>query len=365
MHVRNPRQPQSKFVFLFNWRTVNYCKSYRYLGATLDEFLNFNKTAEVQAESAGRALGLLITKTIKNGGLPFSIYTMLFDCTVCSVSDYGAEIWGFESRDAISKIHLRAARCFLGLPKHATSAGVLAEINWPEPVYRAQVRMVRQYFRIVKMGNSRLTKKVHLWDKNFSEQHNVQTWSSEIQDILLTHNLENYFDPDLNFCGQSVIVKLKESMSVKQNVDLQNVCQEKPKLRTFITFKEFGLTPCYITMPMPFLKRKFLALSRLSNLAIRLETGRYERPRLEEHLRLCKACNDGISVENEFHVYFKCGLYENLRQNWISTLNVPVNFQDLPAAERFNLIFNKPENVKATAQYIIDAFNKRSKAVNV
>ena len=41
------------------------------ISATLDEFLNFNKTAEVQAESAGRALGLLITKTIKKCRLAF------------------------------------------------------------------------------------------------------------------------------------------------------------------------------------------------------------------------------------------------------------------------------------------------------
>ena len=97
---------------------------------------------------------------------------MLFECTACSVSDYGAEIWGFESRDAISKIHLRVARCFLGFPKHATSAGV-AEINWPEAVYKGQVRMVGQYFRIVKMNYSRLTKKMYSRDIAFSEQHNV------------------------------------------------------------------------------------------------------------------------------------------------------------------------------------------------
>ena len=171
------------------------------ISATLDEFLNFNKTAEVQAESAGRALGLLITKTIKNVGLPFSIYSMLFDCTVCSVSDYGAEIWEFESRDAILKVHLRAARCFQGLPRHATSAGVLAEINWPKPVYRGQVRMVRQFFRIVKMNDSRLTYKIYSWDIAFSEPHNVQTWSSEVRDILLSHNLANNFDPGMNFCS--------------------------------------------------------------------------------------------------------------------------------------------------------------------
>ena len=65
----------------------------------------------------------------------------------------------------------------------------------------------------------------------------------------------------MNFCGQSVIVKLKESMPVKQNVEWQ---KEKEKLCTFITFKEFGLTPSYITMPMPFFKAQifgtFLAL---------------------------------------------------------------------------------------------------------
>ena len=54
-----------------------------------------------------------------------------------------------------------------------------------------------------------------------------------------------------------------------------------------------------------------------------------------------------------------------MRRSWISTLIVPENFFELQAAEKFKLIFNKPENVKVTAQYILDAFNKRSKIVNV
>ena len=51
---------------------------------------------------------------------------------------------------------------------------------------------------IVKMNDSRLTKKIYSWDIAFSEQHNVQTWASEIRDILLSHNLANYFDPGMN-----------------------------------------------------------------------------------------------------------------------------------------------------------------------
>ena len=86
----------------------------------------------------------------------------LFESAVCAVSDYGLEIWGFKSKEPINKIQLRAARCFLGLPKHTTSAGVFANISWPELVYRAQLRMVWQYFRILKMHDTRLTKKIYL-----------------------------------------------------------------------------------------------------------------------------------------------------------------------------------------------------------
>ena len=86
---------KASLCFLFNKRTVDYCKTYKYLGTTLDEFFNFDRTAEAQAEAAGQALGAVITKTINNGGLPFKIYTM----------------------------HVRAARCFLGLHKSAAKLG--------------------------------------------------------------------------------------------------------------------------------------------------------------------------------------------------------------------------------------------------
>ena len=110
-------------------------------------------------------------------------------------------------------------------------------------------------------------------------------------------------------------------------------------MRTFIT-RVWVNTQLY-NNAYAILKRTFSALSRLSNLAIRLETGRYERPRLEEHQRLCKACRDGISVENEIHIYFPCGLHDDLRRLWINTLNMPANFHELPANEKFKLIISQ------------------------
>ena len=64
LHVRKKAKPQSKFIFLFDMKPVPYCTSYKYLGVNINEHLDFKFTVEKHAESAGRALGSIITKMI-------------------------------------------------------------------------------------------------------------------------------------------------------------------------------------------------------------------------------------------------------------------------------------------------------------
>ena len=47
----------------------------------------------------------------------------------------------------------------------------------------------------------------------------------------------------------------------------------------------------------------------------------------------------------------------------MSRANIPENFYHLSLAERLKIVFNEPENVKITAQFIIDAYNVRSKII--
>ena len=114
---------------------------------------------------------------------------------------------------------------------------------------------------------------------------------------------------------------------------------------------------------MPFICRKYLALTRLSNLSIRIETGRFERPRIDENLRIFQACNDGTSVENGNHVIFQCSVYSDLRTIWLSKIKVPEDFSELLSADKLKIVLNSPDNVKVTAQFILDACNLRSKIV--
>ena len=126
-------------------------------------------------------------------------------------------------------------------------------------------------------------------------------------------------------------------------------------------FKEFGSVPSYILKPM--FCRKYLALTRLSNLAIRIETGRFERPKLDASQRFCSACADGVSIEDEHHLIFQCVTYNELRLSFFSKLKIPENFAEIEPSEKLKIESNNPENVKFTAQFVLDAFNYRRKFV--
>ena len=130
-------------------------------------------------------------------------------------------------------------------------------------------------------------------------------------------------------------------------------------------FKDFHTTPSYISKPLSFVQRKFLAKLRLGCLEIRIETGRYARPRLPEEARICQICqNQGQTPEDEVHFLFNCETYESERSAWLSSLVKPENFSILPTSEKLKTVLNCDQNVKKTAQYVINIYDKRSKIVS-
>ena len=60
----------------------------------------------------------------------------------------------------------------------------MSEVDWLLLHYRTQMKMIRQFHRLVKMPDSRLTKKIFLWDRHLNETGEIFSWSSEIKTIL-------------------------------------------------------------------------------------------------------------------------------------------------------------------------------------
>ena len=317
--------------------------------------------------SARTSLGPII----KNGGFPFNMYSMLYDACITSVSDYGGEVTGYNQYDSTLKIHLRAIRAFIGVPRNACSLGVMSEVDWLLPEFRTKMKMLRQYHRIVKMSNNRLTKKVFLWDKQLNETNVVFSWTNEVKAIFESCNLLNIYNSNSIFPLKATIKKVKTAFLAEQQNFLRAECSDKPKLRTFVKFKDYNVLPSYITKPLSFKQRKFIAKLRLGSLEIRIETGRFSRPRLEENERLCPVCNlndplQGLNpqIENETHFLFICSLYDQIRGDWMSKMQLPVEFNNLTVNEKLKVVLNDHNNVKLTSQFIIDAYDLRSRTIN-
>ena len=218
------------------------------------------------------------------------------------------------------------------------------------------------------MNNERLTKKVYLWDRSLNNVNGISSWSSEVKNIFYNCGLNAIFDNNTAFPLKRIIQTIKEKFIQEQVEYLRLECEQQPKLRTFIKFKQFGPLPAYLTKPLTFFQRKHIAKIRLGSLAIRIESGRYSRPRLEIHERLCPVCIDsrtqqGLApeIENEIHFLFFCDKYEILRANWFSNINKPENFSTLDEATKLNIVLNQHENCKPSAQFIVDAYGLRSK----
>ena len=81
--------------------------------------------------------------------------------------------------------------------------------------------------------------------------------------------------------------------------------------------------------------------------------------------RTCQVCeNLENEVENENHFLFHCVKYRNERAVWLQKLDLPPNFYNLTQIEKLDLVLSHPNNVKCTAQFVIIAFDIRSKTLN-
>ncbi len=74
-------------------------------------------TANILAESAGKALGGIISKFKSAKNITYDIFETLFNTGVVPIMDYCAGVWGYSASDVINNIQNRAMRYFLGVNK--------------------------------------------------------------------------------------------------------------------------------------------------------------------------------------------------------------------------------------------------------
>ena len=158
-HPSTPRphsKTQTTHSFTCGNNDVNVLNSYKYQGLVLTDSLNFELTVKSVAQSANRALGLLICKVKTNGGVPYECFVKLFDSLLWPIISYGAFIWGTRSFPAIEAVFNRACRFHLGLGQQAPTVAVRGDMGMVPPLARQYREVARQYKRLKLLPPDRL-----------------------------------------------------------------------------------------------------------------------------------------------------------------------------------------------------------------
>ena len=157
VYYRNILTDRTDVLFQFGTDRIELEASYKYLGLVLDEFLNYDVTAKYVANSATKALGLVITKYKAAGGLQYQVFTKLFDTIVWPTINYGASIRGLKDYSCINAVQNRACRYFLGVGKYTPNNGVNGDMAWTLVCVKQWSSVLKLNTRLKNMDNSGLT----------------------------------------------------------------------------------------------------------------------------------------------------------------------------------------------------------------
>ncbi len=264
--------------------------------------MNFSVTADVLAAAGGRALGSIISKFRNFRNVGYNTFTKLFECSVSPVIEYASEIWGYKKSVSCERVQQRAIRYYLGVHPKAPLLAICGDMGWKNPQQSRQRKIIQYWNRLLNMSDDRLTKKLFLYDKTVCKDN----WSSEVK--ALCEQLG--FTDDFNESREINVDTFSCKLMTYFDQDWKHNLTTKPKLRTYVTFKENYCLEDYVKYCLSRKKRSLLAQLRIGILPIALETGRFKG--IDVNMRYCKCCLDNV-VENEIHLLCKCPLYADQR----------------------------------------------------
>ena len=220
-----------------------------------------------------------------NESTPFSIKLLVLDNCVLNAILHGCKAWGDISALApkLESIELDLLKSALGVKKGTPTDTIYQELNRGSIVNKI---MDRQYAFVHKLDQISEEEALVVCFWNKSQHLRIAEYYNNLDNSNYVRNKTD------RVCSLTVSVKTKD-IRYRELVGIgQNNC----------------LYDSYVNDSY----RTILTRWRLSNFDLAIETGRYERPKVDREQRLCRTC---LVKEDEEHVFFSCPLYTDIRRD--------------------------------------------------
>jgi hypothetical protein len=344
MIFQNNNSPLGNINFTFGNTQLEIVKSYKYLGLELNEHHNWNKTVEKLAQSAGRALGVVLAKSKAFGGFDYDTYKKVYDTTVRPILEYSSELWGHKEYSTINAVFYRACRAYLKVCKYAPNASVLGDIGWEPPSVRLGVNMSRYWSRLCHLDKNRLTSKVFFANLKLAQKRRLN-WCKRTLMLFRKCNLPELENVEYieSITKRDITVLMRHKLwDLSKQKWRDTINDDRPrkggggnKLRLYRLFKNEIFTEHYNYKVLNRHHRRALAQFRSGTAPLTVEVMRYGQNKVSYEYRTCDCCNMN-EVEDEVHSLICCPAHKVMRAELFQgAIAVNQNFNVLNDTEKF------------------------------
>ena len=227
----------------------------------------------------------------KNNDAPFYIKKRVWDSCLTSALFYSSETWFTNNLRPAESIYLASLKQLVSVRNSTPTDCLLAECELPTAkayIRNKQLVFLRKLFARDNFRESYIGKALTL-----AQRH--KTPASKVIDELLalpeTHNIVT-----------TSIYDTKQRISISEKTRAATYFKINPTLNPHVVYTSLCIVPEYM--------RIAFSRMRLSSHRLKIETGRWSRPKIPELERLCEC---GNNVQNEEHAILKCPLTDHLR----------------------------------------------------
>jgi len=301
----------SNLNFHIGEQSIEIVDRYKYLGVIFTSNGSFAATRKHLVEQAKKAMHILYTK-IYNLELPIDLQLKLFDHTILPILTYGSEVWGYESLDAIEKVHNEFLRKITKSRKSTPLYMLYAELGRYPVSISIKSRMIGYWNRLVVGKKSKLSYQMY---NIMHVNRRKSKWIASILNILSTIGR-----PDI-FMYQSTLSDKHLNKTVKRTLIDQfkqkwfEDVQKSNKGKQYFLFKKDCNFENYLTL-IPRNLSYYIFKLRTANHRFPIETGRWLNISVEN--RICEKCSLNC-IGDEKHYLLKCPFFRNDRENLINS----------------------------------------------
>ena len=346
-----------KLYFHIDNEQIAVTNSYCYLGVDISNTGSFKKATDSLYKKALRALySIYSSLDVRSDASNIRLYLKLFDSLVQPVLLYGSEIWGpqcLAGNNVISKFVNKFYHVLLGVKRHCSNTGVLAELGrYPIEINIAKA-MLKYWVRIASLPKTRLA--AHCYWTLFEQTNLNDPWIDAIKNIINSTGQYHIWSNQTDFFqSHELVIKRNQRyiLQTLQDLYLQYSIQKiesESKLHLFKTDVNPISTTKYLLTTFGRAQRSALSNLRLGTTELEVENGR--KFGIPHEARYCKLCNLQ-EVEDELHFLLTCPTLEYARKPYIDNICDSVRgFVRYNKAEKMNYLYYN-DNLRPSLQGI-------------